>query len=115
MIRCFLVLVVALQAAHAIDLTPLDQIPVQEAGRKKPFLVFAEESLLGLSGKTSLTVDGRKMGAREVITALWLDPRDWDEKPMILVNHKPLKEATGLDSIPKAVFLPGTCLQPRNW
>ena len=98
MTRCFLVLVVALQAAHAIDLTPLDQIPVQEAGRKKPYLVFAEESLLGLSGKTSLTVDGRKLGAREVITALWLDPRDWDRKPMILVNHKPLKEATGLDT-----------------
>ena len=101
MTRCFLVLVVALQAAHAIDLTPLDQIPVQEAGRKKPYLVFAEESLLGLSGKTSLTVDGRKLGAREVITALWLDPRDWDSKPLILVNHKFLKEACGLDSTRK--------------
>jgi ABC-type transport system involved in cytochrome c biogenesis permease subunit len=87
-----------LQAVCALDLRPMDEIPVQEGGRKKPFLVFAEESLLGLSGKTSLTIDGRKMGAREVITGLWLTPQGWDDKPIILVNHKPLKEATGLDA-----------------
>jgi ABC-type transport system involved in cytochrome c biogenesis permease subunit len=98
MIRCFLAFVLALNAACAMDLSPLDPIPVQEGGRKKPFLVFAEESLLGLSGKTSLTIDGSKMGAREVIAALWLAPQGWDQKPIILVNHKPLKEATGLDT-----------------
>ena len=97
MIRCFLVLVAALQVACALDLSPLDRIPVQEGGRKKPFLVFAEESLLGISGKTSLTIDGRKISAREVITSLWLAPQGWDQKPIILVNHKPLKRATGLD------------------
>jgi cytochrome c-type biogenesis protein CcsB len=98
MIRCFLVLLVALQAACAVDLSPLEQITVQEGGRKKPFLVFAEESLLGLSGKTSLTIDGRKMSATEVITTLWLNPQGWDNKPVLLVNHKPLKEATGMDT-----------------
>jgi ABC-type transport system involved in cytochrome c biogenesis permease subunit len=98
MIRCFLALLVALQAACAVDLTPLEQITVQEGGRKKPFLVFAEESLLGLSGKTALTIDGRKMSATEVITTLWLNPQDWDSKPVLLVNHKPLKEASGLET-----------------
>ncbi len=75
---------------------------MQEGGRKKPFLVFAEESLLGLSGKTALTIDGRKMSAMEVVTTLWLNPQGWDNKPMILVNHKPLKEAP-------AWILPGSC------
>ena len=99
MIRCFLVLIVALQAAHAIDLTPLDQIPVQEGGRKKPFLVFAEESLLGLSGKTSLTIDGTENGCygSDRSRSGWIR-RAGIRSRIILVNHKPLKEATGLDT-----------------
>jgi ABC-type transport system involved in cytochrome c biogenesis permease subunit len=98
MIRCFLALLFGLQAACAIDLSLLEQIPVQEGGRKKPFLVFAEEALLGLSGKTELIIDGRKMSAMEVVTTLWLNPQGWEEKPILLVNHKPLKEAIGLDT-----------------
>ena len=98
MIRCFLALLVALQVACAVDLSPLEQITVQDGGRKKPYLVFAEESLLGLSGKTALTVDGRKMSATEVITTLWLNPQGWDNKPVLLVNHKPLKEVSGLET-----------------
>ena len=98
MIRSFVALLVTLQAVCAMDLTPLDRIPVQEGGRKKPYLVFAEESLLGLSGKSSLRINGNRVGARELITALWLAPQGWDQEPIILVNHKPLKEATGLDA-----------------
>ena len=98
MIRCFLALLFGLQAACAIDLSLLEQIPVQEGGRKKPFLVFAEESLLGLTGKSAVKIDERKMHATEVVTTLWLNPHGWDRKPIILVNHKPLKEATGMDT-----------------
>ena len=101
MIRCFLALLVTLQAACAVDLSPLEQITVQEGGRKKPFLVFAEESLLGLSGKTALTIDGRTMSATEVIATLWLNPQGWDNKPILLVNHKALKQACGLDTARK--------------
>ena len=98
MIRCFLALLAALQAACAIDFSALEQVTVQEGGRKKPFLVFAQEALLGISGKTALTVDGRKMSALQIVTDLWLNPQGWDSKPLILVNHKLLKEACGLDS-----------------
>ena len=98
MIRCFLALLFALQAACALDLSPLEQITVQEGGRKKPFLVFAEESLLGLSGKSMITVDGRKISAVEIVSTLWLNPQGWENKPVILVSHKPLREATGLDA-----------------
>jgi ABC-type transport system involved in cytochrome c biogenesis permease subunit len=95
---CCVLLLLALQAALGVDYSALEQATVQEGGRKKPFLVFTEEALLGLSGKTSLAIDGRKISAMELITTLWLAPQGWDQKPIILVNHRPLKEATGLDT-----------------
>ena len=96
--RWLLFFVLAVQTAYALDLRPLDSIPIQEGGRKKPFLVFAQESLLGLSGKTSLMLRGTKMDARQVILSLWLAPQGWDQEPTILVNHKPLKDAANLDT-----------------
>ncbi len=96
--RWLLAILLALQTGYALDFSVLDQITVQEGGRKKPFLVFAEEALLGLSGKTRLIIDGRTMDASEVVTTLWLNPRGWEDKPILLVNHKSLKEACGLDA-----------------
>lgn len=96
MIRCLLALFVTLQAAAALDFSPLEKTPIQEGSRKRPYIVFAQESLLGLSGKTRLEIDGRKQSAMEVITTLWLAPQGWDERPILLVNHKPLKDAIGL-------------------
>ncbi len=83
---------------HALDFSPLDAIPVQEGGRKKPFLVFAQESLLALSGRTAITLDGRPQTASEILAALWLQPGDWDAKPLLLINNLPLKEAARLES-----------------
>src|SRR5437762_1247282 len=66
MLRSLLALLLLAQTASAaIDLTPLEQIPVRDpdTGRDKPFFVFAEESLLAVTGKTSLTVDGKYRNA----------------------------------------------------
>ena len=114
MIRCFLALLFALQAACAVDLSPLEQITVQQGGRKKPFLVFAEESLLSLSGRTALKIDGRKLSAMEVVTMLWLNPQGWDDKPILLVNHKPLKEASAW-RLPGSCFPTGSLPPTGNW
>lgn len=97
MIRCFLALLLAAQTLSAMDLSPLEQIPVQEGGRKKPYLVFAQESLIGLSGKTTIKIDDRKRDAMDVVTTFWLNPQGWEKKPIILVNSKTLKDATGID------------------
>lgn len=94
--RWILALILSVVAAHALDYSVLEQTPIQEGGRKKPFLVFAQESLLSLSGKTSLDLDGRRAPATEVITTLWLNPTGWENKPLILINHKDLKKALGL-------------------
>jgi cytochrome c-type biogenesis protein CcsB len=97
MLRWILAFVLSVSVAQALDFSVLEQISIQEGGRKKPFLVFSEESLLGLSGKTALTVDGHTMSAPEVVTTLWLNPAGWETKPLILVNHKDLKKALGYD------------------
>jgi ABC-type transport system involved in cytochrome c biogenesis permease subunit len=98
MMRPLLALIFTLQAVCALDFSPLEQVPVQEGGRKKPYLVFAQESLLGLTGKTAVKIDDRQRTAMDIITTLWLNPGGWDEKQLLLVNHKPLKDATGLDA-----------------
>ncbi len=81
----------------AMDFSALEKLPIQEGGRKKPFLVFAEESTLGLSGKTSVTIDGEKRPAMAFVTGLWLAPEGHQKLPVVLVNNRPLKEACGLD------------------
>jgi ABC-type transport system involved in cytochrome c biogenesis permease subunit len=93
----FLALMLAAPLARALDATPLEAIPVQEGGRKKPFLVFAQENLLTLSGRTALTLDGRSQSASEIISRLWLTPERAGSLPLILVNNLPLKAAAGLD------------------
>lgn len=98
MMRPLLAFFLAVQAACALDLSPLDKVPIQEGGRKKPYLVFAEESVLGLSGKVAPKVDDKKISAMELATTLWLNPAGWDEKAIILVNHKPLKDEIGLEA-----------------
>lgn len=80
------------------DPTPLEQIPIQEGGRKKPFLVFAEESLLSLAGKKSVPWNPSQLNAMEFITHIWLQPDGWQNWHIILLNNKPLKELLGLDT-----------------
>jgi len=92
-----LLLMLAALPARALDFKPLDKLPVQDGGRKKPYLVFAEESLLSMSGATSLAIDGRRQPAEEIITGIWLSPDQWSSKPLILISNVPLKQALGLD------------------
>lgn len=94
----FFFLVVALTSPlGAMDFSVLEKLPIQEGGRKKPFLVFAEESTLGLTGKPSATIDDQKRQAMAFVTGLWLVPEGHQKLPVILVNKRALKEACGLD------------------
>lgn len=97
--RLALLLLLALAVAplRALDLSPLDTLPVQEGGRKKPYLVFADETLLALSGRTALPINGRSTPAEEIVTSFWLAPDKAAAQPLILVSHLPLKRMVGLD------------------
>ncbi len=80
-----------------IDYSILERIPIQEGGRKKPFSTFATEALQTLSGAGSYRgEDGTKWSAVRTMTDLWLRPDVWPDRPLILVNLKPLKSKLGL-------------------
>lgn len=87
--------------AGALDITRLESVPIQEGGRKKPFLVFAHESLLGMTGKARFEMDGKKHDALSIITSMWLTPVGWEDKPIILIGNKKFKDRIGVDASKK--------------
>ena len=98
----FLILLASVPALRAQD-APLDTnqlatLAVQDHGRKKPFTTFARESLLTLSGVTSLPGEngGPALSAESVILDLWLKPEGWEARPAIMVAFRALKQAMGL-------------------
>ncbi len=84
-------------SSSAPDYRLMDELPVQDGGRRKPYFVFAQESILSLHGRTRLRLPDGTMEADEAVTRLWVADRDWAQQPIILVDYLPLKEATGLD------------------
>ncbi len=85
----------------ALDLTPLESMPVQDSGRKKPYLVFAQESLLSTAGRRSIKVDDEKLSATRVVTDLWFQPTAWSGIPIILVDSIDVKRAAKLEDTRK--------------
>jgi ABC-type transport system involved in cytochrome c biogenesis permease subunit len=81
----------------ALDLTPLENLPIQEGGRKKSFYAFANERLLGISGTTRLEFDGNRYDGMAFTTSLWLEPASWNTRPVILVDNLELKREANLD------------------
>jgi len=96
-----LIFFATLGAALALDLTGLETVPIQEGGRKKPFLVFADEALTGITGKTSVEKDGTSLDSVTAVTSIWLAPVGWEKQPVILLTDKMLREKTGLDPLRK--------------
>jgi len=97
-LRLFLFAAVALPAFGALDLCALEKIPIQEGGRKKPFLVFADEATLAITGKHHAPGGGgEKIAPMAFVTGLWLAPVGWEDRNVILVGHRPLKLDCGLD------------------
>ena len=76
----------------------LKYLPVQEAGRVKPFDSFARESMQLIYGKQTFTsAGGLKRPAREVVMTWMLAPQFWNEQQIVQINHQGLKEALLLD------------------
>lgn len=95
---CLSLLAIAwIAPAPALDVSMLETVPVQESGRKKPFLVFADEAMMGLTGKTRVERDGRTLGSVEAVLSMWMVPAGWEKVPLVLVNNKALKDEVGLE------------------
>lgn len=76
---------------------PLKGIPMQDAGRVKPFETFANESLQLIYGKRGF--EGKS--ATEVVFTMFLVPDVWMKMPLIEVRHAGLKEALKITSTEK--------------
>lgn len=68
-----------------------ESLPVQEAGRVKPMITVAQETLQLIHGKS--TYEGKP--AIDIFTTWMLVPQPWLEKDMIKIDHHGLKEALG--------------------
>jgi len=79
--------------AHAQVGEPLESLPIQDAGRIKPFDTFAREGLQLVYGKR--TFEGKP--AVDVVFTWMLIPEHWMESPLIEVRHNGLKEALKLE------------------
>lgn len=82
----------------SVDEKQLAQLAVQERGRKKPMTTLMEESLLALTGSRSFLPPGAKLrqSASSVMLGVWLEPKQWADKPLILISHRPLLDKIGL-------------------
>ena len=86
------------RAVSSIDARPLEDLPLQDRGRKKPFFAFATESLQIISGKSTWKdpVSGKTWNAVDLLTSIWIEPVGWENQPLILVDNLDLKKSLGL-------------------
>jgi ABC-type transport system involved in cytochrome c biogenesis permease subunit len=68
-------------------------MPVQDAGRLKPFDTFCRETLQLFYGRQEY--QGRS--AVEMIMTMMMVPEFWDQQPIMEINHSGLKEALALE------------------
>lgn len=88
----------------------LKRLPIQDAGRIKPFDTFARETLTLVYGRSSYkppepkegsadakTADRRSRRAMEIVMTWFLAPGFWDNQEVVEVRFAGLKEALKLD------------------
>ncbi|MCC7518669.1 MAG: cytochrome c biogenesis protein CcsA [Verrucomicrobiae bacterium] len=88
-----------LSAAARPDPAALRDLPVQDGGRRKPLLAFAQEQMRALNGRLGALkdgTDGARIPALTALLSLWLEPEGWNERRVVLVDDVPLKKALGL-------------------
>ena len=78
-------------------LDSLETMTVQQGGRKKPLDTVAQETVAKIHGATTYKHDGIEESAMETFMSLWLNNRNWNQEPFVLVSYRPLKELAGLD------------------
>ena len=75
-------------------------LPVQDAGRIKPFDTFAKETLTLIYGKKSYKAkdDATPVDAQWVVLTWMLSPESWANRPLFEVTYKQVLEALELDT-----------------
>lgn len=74
-------------------------LPVQDAGRVKPYDTFAREVLEIIYGKSTYKTESGESAPAYLIVMTWmLSPESWLKRPLFEVNHLDVKEKLGLAS-----------------
>ncbi len=82
----------------ALDFKQWELLPIQEGGRTKPIDTFAQETVVRLTGGSTITAFNRTWRPSEFILSLLLDTnREWGKEPILLVSYHPLAEKLRLD------------------
>ncbi|MEO0755642.1 MAG: cytochrome c biogenesis protein CcsA [Cyanobacteria bacterium J06648_16] len=89
-------IVMPLSQFQSSNLDALETLVVQQGGRKKPLDTVAQETVAKIHGATTYQHDGVKESSMETFLSLWLNNRNWNEEPFVLVSYRPLKERVGL-------------------
>ncbi|MFN3454203.1 MAG: cytochrome c biogenesis protein [Pseudobdellovibrio sp.] len=72
-------------------------LPVQDAGRVKPYDTFARELLEIVYGKTKYKTESGDSAPAYLIVLTWmLSPDSWVQRPLFEVNHLDVKKKLGL-------------------
>ena len=100
LLALFLATAAVLPAAPpAAELSPWESLVVQDSGRRKPIGTFGHEVLVKIAGRDPVrTKDGETFNGSAFAFSQLFATRDWSEEPMVLVSHRPLVEALGLDA-----------------
>jgi ABC-type transport system involved in cytochrome c biogenesis permease subunit len=86
-------------AAPRPDPAALGDLPVQDGGRRKPLLAFAQDQMRALNGRLGSLkdgADGSRTPALSALLSIWLEPAGWEERRVVLVDDVPLKRKLGL-------------------
>lgn len=85
-------------AGSPVDVRPLENLPIQDRGRKKPFYTFATETLQIISGKSAWKdpVSGDPWTAVDLMAAIWIEPAGWEDQKLIMIDNLDLKKSLGL-------------------
>ncbi|VEP16734.1 ABC-type transport system involved in cytochrome c biogenesis, permease component [Hyella patelloides LEGE 07179] len=92
------ILIIPLSQFQTSPVAPLQDLAVQLEGRKKPLDTVARETVAQIHGRTSYQADnGENLDYLNTYLSMWLNNRNWNEEPFILLSYRPLKEKVGLD------------------
>lgn len=86
-----------------LNLSALEDLPIQDSGRKKPFYTFAVETLQLIHGRTTWKdpASGQTWDAVDLFAAIWVEPTGWEFQPLVRVDNLALKEAIDLPATRK--------------
>jgi cytochrome c-type biogenesis protein CcsB len=86
------------EGGSATGTEALRYLPVQDAGRIKPYDTFAREALQLIYGSQKYkSPTGESRAATEIVMTWMLVPTFWDSQTIIEINHRGLKDSLKLD------------------